>query len=697
MQGETPMEMDDSSTNWVVGVDVGGTFTDFYAFERSSKTIRVHKTPSTPDNPANAIIAGLEHLGESGAVPLEAVTRLAHGTTVATNALIQRKGGTVAVVTTRGFRDLLEIGRQVRPKMYDLKADYPPPLANREHRFEITERIGADGEVITPLDESEIDALVEQLREIGAQACSVCLLFAYANAEHEQRIGEILRERLPDVAVSLSSEVQPEFREFERFSTTLLNTYLQPVLNAYMSHLEHELARLSPDAHVGINQSSGGLMSIERARSFPIRTALSGPAAGAMGAIHVAELAGRPDIITLDMGGTSADVALIRNYEAGLSFERDVAGFPVRLPMVDINTVGAGGGSIAWFDRDGLVKVGPLSAGAVPGPACYSRGGTEPTVTDANAVLGRLSIRGLLDGAMTLDVEASRKVIQPLADQMGFSVEKTAQGILGIVTANMVRAIRAISVERGHDPRDCTLMPFGGAGPLHANAVAKALGVGEVIVPFSPGILCAQGLVVADLKEDFVRSHRAPLSQESLNTLQGILDDLVEEAQGWFEHEQIAQSQRRIQLSLDMRYIGQNFELRVPVDIDESSPKLPGAEQLHSAFFRAHEANYGFYNPDDPVEAVNLRMTARGELPSLPVPPVPEGASSSPEPVERRPVWFEAEEAVETPVYRRTDLAPGCRIEGPAVIDQFDATSLVYPGDVVRVDDSLSLILELAK
>ncbi|MGM0560562.1 MAG: hydantoinase/oxoprolinase family protein [Pseudomonadota bacterium] len=691
------MEMDEPSTNWVVGVDVGGTFTDFYAFERSSKTIRVHKTPSTPDNPANAIIAGLEHLGESGAVPLEAVSRLAHGTTVATNALIQRKGGTVAVVTTRGFRDLLEIGRQVRPKMYDLKADYPPPLANREHRFEITERIGAEGEIITPLDESEIDALVEQIRAINAQACAVCLLFSYANAEHEQRIGEILRARLPDVAISLSSEVQPEFREFERFSTTLLNTYLQPVLNSYMNHLENELARLSPDAHVGINQSSGGLMSIERARSFPIRTALSGPAAGAMGAIHVAELAERPDIITLDMGGTSADVALIRNYEAGLSFERDVAGFPVRLPMVDINTVGAGGGSIAWFDRDGLVKVGPLSAGAVPGPACYSRGGTEPTVTDANAVLGRLSVRGLLDGAMTLDVEASRKVIQPLADQMGFSVEKTAQGMLGIVTANMVRAIRAISVERGHDPRDCTLMPFGGAGPLHANAVAKALGVSEVIVPLSPGILCAQGLVVADLKEDFVRSHRAPLTQESLAALQDILDDLVEEAQRWFEHEQIAPKQRRIQLSLDMRYIGQNFELRVPIDIDESNPKLPDAEQLHKAFFRAHEANYGFHNPDDPVEAVNLRMTARGELPSLPIPPVPEGASSSPNPVERRPVWFEAEEAVETPVYRRTDLAPGCRIEGPAVIDQFDATLLVYPGDVARVDDSLSLILELAK
>ncbi|MFD1378770.1 hydantoinase/oxoprolinase family protein [Fodinicurvata halophila] len=374
-----------------------------------------------------------------------------------------------------------------------------------------------------------------------------------------------------------------------------------------------------------------------------------------------------------------------------------MAGFPVRLPMVDINTVGAGGGSIAWFDRDGLLKVGPLSAGAVPGPACYGRGGTEPTVTDANAVLGRLSVRGLLDGAMTLDVDASREAIRPLAEQMGFTVEKTAQGILGIVTANMMRAIRAISVERGHDPRDCTLMPFGGAGPLHANAVARALGIREVLVPFSPGILCAQGLVVADLKEDFVRSHRVALTPESLSSLQASLDDLVEEAHLWFDHEQVDPAQRRLQISLDMRYIGQNFELRVPLDIDESSPKLPGSEALHAAFFRAHEANYGFHNPDDAVEAVNLRMTARGELPSLPTPQAPENASQRPEPVERRPVWFEADEADSTPIYRRVDLAPGCRIEGPAVIDQFDATTLVYPGDVARVDESLSLILELAQ
>lgn len=686
----------ENGTGWIVGVDVGGTFTDFYAFDRASGTIRVHKTPSTPDNPAKAIIAGLESLGESGAVPLQAITSLAHGTTVATNALIQRRGGTVAVVTTRGFRDLLEIGRQVRPRMYDLKADYPPPLAEREHRLEISERIGPDGAILRPLDEAELEQIAATLEDINAQACAVCLLFSYINPEHEQRIGAWLHKRLPHLAVSLSSEVQPEFREYERFSTALLNAYLQPIFADYMGHLQQELAKLAPKARVGINQSSGGLMSIERARDFPIRTALSGPAAGAMGAIHMARLSGRPDVITLDMGGTSADVALIRGLESGIAFDRDVAGFPVRLPMVDINTVGAGGGSIAWFERDGLLKVGPLSAGAVPGPACYRRGGDQLTVTDANVILGRLSAHGLLGGAMSLDVEASRRVTAPVAEQLGFAPEKTAQGVLGIVTANMVRAIRAISVERGHDPRNFTLMPFGGAGPLHANAVARALGIREVLVPLSPGILCAQGLVVADLKEDFVRSRRLPVTEESLPDLQVALDELHAEAQPWFEQEEVPAEARHLQVGLDMRYIGQNFELRVPVEVDAATPRLPDAERLRTLFFEAHETSYGFFNPDDPVEVVNLRLTARGALPPSTAPAAPQGASTNPEPVERRPVWFDEETAHDTPIYRREALAAGCTIPGPAVIDQFDATTLVYPGDTARVDDALNLIIELA-
>ncbi len=679
----------------MVGVDVGGTFTDFYAFDRVSGTVRVHKTPSTPDNPAKAIIEGLGKLGENHSVPLDAVVSLAHGTTVATNALIQRKGGTVAVITTRGFRDLLEIGRQVRPRMYDMRADYPEPLAKRQHRFEITERIGPDGGVLCPLAEDELPGIVEALRAIDAQACAVCLLFAYLNADHEKRIGAYLREKLPGLAVSLGSEVQPEFREYERFSTTLLNAYLQPVLDHYMSHLQKELARLVPRARVGINQSSGGLMSIEQARAFPIRTALSGPAAGVVGAIHMAKLSRRPAIITLDMGGTSADVALIRNFEVQIAFERNVADFPVRLPMVDINTVGAGGGSIAWFDRDGLLKVGPMSAGALPGPACYGRGGVQATVTDANVVLGRLSAHGLLGGSMALDTQAAHRVIEPIARRIGISAQQTAQGILDIVAANMVRAIRAISVERGHDPRTFTLLPFGGAGPLLATAVARALGIREILVPLAPGILCAQGLVVADLKEHFVRSRRMTVSDASRGELQGAIEEVHAEGVAWFEREAISGDMRSMQIYLDMRYVGQNFELQVPIDVGISDPRVPEPADMIRAFFEAHEKSYGFFSADDPVEVVNIRMTARGVLPMPPAAQPGGGARVDPAPVERRPVWYGGKSPQETPVYRREHIAPGSIIAGPAVIDQFDATTVVYPGDTLRVDESLNLIIEL--
>ena len=379
--------------SWFIGVDVGGTFTDFYALNEASGEEYLHKTPSTPANPANAIFAGLQALCTANDIPYDAVSRLAHGTTVGTNALIQRKGGSVGVVTTAGFRDLLEIGRQIRPRLFDLKVDNPPPLAPRKHRFEVIERIGSKGEILTPIDPDSMAAMIEAVRESGIEACAVCLLFSFLNGEHERAIGAALGKALPNLQISLSSAVQPEFREYERFSTTLLNTYLQPILATYMGDLERELATRLPNAIVGINQSSGGLMSVERARRYPIRTALSGPAAGAIGAVYAAKLSGRPNVITLDMGGTSADVALIRNHQAGTSFSRKVADFPVRLPMLDINTVGAGGGSIAWFERDGLLKVGPASAGADPGPACYGLGGTEPTVTDANVVLGRLSPR----------------------------------------------------------------------------------------------------------------------------------------------------------------------------------------------------------------------------------------------------------------------------------------------------------------
>lgn len=682
--------------SWFIGVDVGGTFTDFYAVDRENARVVVHKTPSTPHNPAEAILAGLDTLATANGIPAEAITRLAHGTTVATNALIQRKGAPVAVITTEGFRDLLEIGRQIRPKMYDLKADAPPPLVPRKHRFEVRERMMADGTPRIALEDAAIDAAIDQVEASGAEAVAVCLLFAFLNPEHERRIGERLAERLPNVAVSLSSAVQPEFREYERFSTATLNAYLQPLIGRYMRHLGKELENRAPRARLGINQSSGGLMSVGRAAEFPVRTALSGPAAGAVGAAHVARLAGKPNVITLDMGGTSADVALIREFEAEVGFGREVAGFPVRLPIVDVDTVGAGGGSIAWFDRDGLLKVGPASAGAVPGPACYGRGGTEPTVSDANLVLGRLS-GTLIGGAMTLDRGRAEEAIKPVAERLSFSIEKTADGILGIVTANMVRAIRTVSVERGHDPRDFVLMPFGGAGALHAGDVARALDMAEIVVPPAPGILCAQGLVVSDLKEDFVATARVALTEASRDEIDAAIAPLHAAAEAWFEAEGIAPSRRRLRLAIDLRYVGQNFELLVPTDeTDGTAPSLPEIDELKRQFFDAHEKTYGHFTADDPIETVNLRLTAVGEADRIPPPTVASDDSQHPTPASRRPVWFDGAEH-DTPVYDRATLAPGHRFIGPAIVDQLDATTVVHPGDTVSVDAALNLIIEVSR
>jgi len=681
---------------WTIGVDVGGTFTDFYALDEATGAVRVGKRPSTPDDPARAILDGLKEVAAEHGIPPGEVRRFSHGTTVATNALIQRKGGRVALVTTKGFRDLLEIGRQTRPHMYDLYLDHPPPLVPRRHRLELDERIDAEGRVLRAPDDAAIAEVVRQVRATGARACAICFLFAFLNPEHERKVAESLRTADPDLLLSLSSEVQPEFREYERFSTTVLNAYLQSVMHDYVQHLEDGLAGVVPGATLGINQSSGGLMSLATARDFPVRTALSGPAAGVIGALHVANSAGRPNVITLDMGGTSADVALIRGGRADIAFDRTVAGFPIRLPMVDINTVGAGGGSIAWFDRDGLMKVGPLSAGADPGPACYGRGGTDPTVSDANLILGRLSPRGLLDGRMALDAELARSAFAPATERLGYSVERTAHGMLGIVVANMVRAIRTISVERGHDPRKFALMPFGGAGPLHARDVAAALGISEILVPPAPGIVCAQGLVVSDIKEDFVASQRTEVRAENDDAIRDLVARLLERVADWFATEEIPDAARGLELSFDMRYIGQNFELAVPVAATGSlaADDLPGAGALCSMFFAAHDRAYGYHNPDDPVEIVNVRLTARGRLYREPAAPEPDGMPHAPEPFEIRPVYFtDVETPLDTPVYDRAKLAGGQVIEGPAVIEQLDATTPVWPGDRATVGAAGNIVI----
>lgn len=678
---------------WMIGVDVGGTFTDFFAFDDTDDRIVLHKVPSTPVNPAQAVIAGLRELSVRHRIDLDAITRLSHGTTVATNALIQRRGGKVALVVTEGFRDLIEIGRQIRPHVFSLQQDYPAPLVPRELRFEAAERITADGSALRALGAEALPALVQAVGEAKPDACAVCLLFSFLNPAHEAMIRDALAAAYPDMYLSISSEVQPEFREYERLSTTVLNAYLQPVIDRYLGDFSEGVAETAPKAAVGINQSSGGLMSIERARHVPIRTALSGPAAGAVGAIHMARLSGVPDVISLDMGGTSADVALMRNYAAGTTFNKWIEGYPARLASLDINAVGAGGGSIAWFDRDGLMKVGPQSAGAQPGPACYGRGGTEATVTDANLVLGRLSPRGLLGGEMALDGSLARRAIAPLAERLGFSVERTAHGMLGIVVANMVRAIRSVSVERGHDPRAFALLPFGGAGPLHATDVAKSLGIRRSLVPFAPGILCAQGLIVSDLRETFVRTAVTALSDARMDDMRGRISELKAQAEAWFDSEAVGTAHRITDIVLDARYVGQNFELAIGLG---SADPLPSADDIKQRFFAEHERAYGFHNPADRIEIVNFRLIAVGKLrqpTARPREPRKDGAAAA---AGQRPVWFSGDAAQDTPIYDRAALMPGDTIEGPAVIEQLDSTTLLFPGDRATVDPYLNLIVELS-
>ena len=686
---------------WTIGVDVGGTFTDFYASNDQTgaqQSVHVGKTPSTPSNPAQAILTGLLSLCEQHNIPLDQIDRLSHGTTVGTNALIQRSGRKVALITTAGFRDLLEIGRQTRPHMYDLHRDHPAPLVKREDRIELAERVAADGSIVTSPSSACIERCIDQALGTGASAIAIGFLFAFRNSVHERQVAKALRNRAPDIAVSLSSEVQPEFREYERLSTTVLNAYLQPVMGEYLKTLEDDIKRISPAAALGINQSSGGLMSPARSRELPVRTALSGPAAGAIGAAHVARQTNRRNIITLDMGGTSADVALIRDYKVDIAFDRDVAGFPIRLPSVDVETVGAGGGSIAWFDRDGLLKVGPKSAGADPGPACYGRGGNEPTVTDANLLLGRLSSRGLLDGDMGLDEKKSQRAFAPLASALAFSTHRTAHGVLGIVVANMVRTIRIISVERGHDPRDFVLMPFGGAGPLHARDVAVSLGIKEMIIPAAPGIVCAQGLLVSDLKENFVVSRRFALNDAGVAELQQTVTRLKANAEHWFDIENTPDAGRQLQLVIDARYVGQNFELAVPLadGATLSSSDIPGLPDLRTRFNTAHETAYGYASDRDEIEVVNVRLTASATLHTEAVKSVAVVQNKTPVARGKRPVYFEPDNPEEASVYARADLHSGHRFKGPAIVEQLDTTIPVYPQDSVEVTADGHLIIQIA-
>ena len=649
-----------------LGVDVGGTFTDLVAL--SQGRLITAKVPSTPQDQS----AGVMNSIETSEIEPGAVNALAHGMTVATNALLERRGARTALVTTEGFRDVIEIARQNRPSLYDLSQDRPPPLVPRGLRFTVKERMGPQGE-ISALDEESLEEVVSSIKEAEVEAAAVCLLFAFMHPDHERRIGEVLREELPEVHVSLSSEVLPEFREYERFSTTTADAYLAPKLAAYLKNLAGKAKEAGVPSPL-IMQSSGGVVGIDDAIADAAGCLLSGPAGGVVGAAYVGGLGEYRNLLTFDMGGTSTDVATIIDGEAQTTTETVVAGLPIKLPMVDIHTVSAGGGSIAWADAGGALRVGPHSAGAEPGPAAYGQGGEEPTVTDANLFLGYLADEATLGGEVMLQRELSEKALSSLGEKLGLDAQEAALGIVRVANAEMVRALRVISVERGLDPREFALLAFGGAGGMHACALAEELGMETVLVPRAGGVLSALGLAISDLRHDYVNPYLVGLENVEKEEFEKKFEKMESSASEDLEDPEY---DRRA----DLRYRGQSFELTVEAD---------SLEKLEERFHAAHEQRYGYRMDDESVELVNLRLisTVPVEKPELDE-PEPKGKAES----GTREANFDGEWQ-EVAVLDRERMGKGSEVSGPAIVEFKESTCVVRPGWRGAVDGVGTLVLE---
>ncbi|MCZ6917034.1 MAG: hydantoinase/oxoprolinase family protein [Gemmatimonadetes bacterium] len=652
----------------VVGIDTGGTFTDFVVLD--GEQLRVHKEPSTPDNPARAVLAGLRQvLGE-------ATPDIIHGSTVATNALLERRGAKTALVTTHGFADVLEIGRQTRSEIYDLNVRKAAPLVPVERRFEVSERVGPHGEVLTPLAQAEIDALVPALGASDLESVAVCLLHSYANPDHERALLTALSQL--DVFVTASHEVLPEFREYERCSTTVVNAYVGPVVAKYLAHLATEVQ----SDRVRIMQSNGGIISLDAARKFAVQTVLSGPAGGAVGGFEIGKGAGYHNVITFDMGGTSTDVCLCAGSLSRTS-DAVIGEAPIRVPAIDIHTVGAGGGSIAYKDPGGSLRVGPRSAGAEPGPICYAQGGTELTVTDANLFLGRLSPHHFLGGQQQLPESPVRDAMEAFSADMNLSATEAAEGITRVANATMERAIRVISLERGHDPRDFTLVCFGGAGAMHAADLARGLNIPRVLVPRAAGILSALGMLLADSIRDYSQTLLVPTAELTRSRLEEAFGALEQRARAEYAAEDFAAEELTMERTLDMRYVGQGYELPVPA-----------VDEIASAFHELHEQRYGYADAGRATEVVNVRLRAVGrtEKPRLPQHEL-QDADPAAAVLDDWTMVFEGEET-RAKLFDRSRLRPGNAFAGPALVVEYSTTTVVPPDFRCRVDEGDNLILE---
>ncbi len=677
-----------------VGVDIGGTFTDLMVYDSESGLVNVHKVPSTREEPDRAMVKGLVELCERAGLHAADIDAVFHATTVATNAVLEHDGAVVGMITTRGFRDIVHIGRHQRPQHYSVMQDIPwqvMPFVHRRHRKVVSERtVPPRGEVLVELSEDEVRAAARELRAEGVEAVAVCFLHSYLNPEHERRAAAIVREEMPDAFVTTSADIVPQFREFERFTTACMSAFVGPKTGLYLERLAAALAEAGVRSDLHVMISSGGLASVRSAAERPVTLLLSGPAAGILGGQWAGALAGRRRLITFDMGGTSADIGIVTEQGVGEASARDtwVGGYPLLVPMLDVHTIGAGGGSIAFVDPAGAFRVGPRSAGAVPGPACYGLGGEDPTVTDAHVVLGRIDPDRFLGGQMHLDVARASAAFERLADQLGLGLAEAAEGAITIANANMARAIRSRTVEKGHDPREFALVAFGGAGPLHAAEVADSLDIPEVLVPPHPGITSASGLLTSDLKYDQMRTVFMVQGDVDEARLNDALDDLEDELRGRLRRDGVADEDIEVARMLDCRYAGQGYELRLTLGEGQFS-----ADDL-DRFHALHEREYG-HSFEDPIEIVNARISAIGRRPELtrlhePTRDLDTGL------VDERDSVFRVNgslESLTTRFFDRQALQIGRPVPGPAIVFHPDTTTLVPPQWTACAHESGNLTL----
>ena len=692
-----------------LGVDIGGTFTDAILIDEETGAFRISKVSSTPADPSEGFLHATDRIVAAAEADPASLRYVVHGTTVATNAIIQRKIAKTALITTEGFRDVLEIGRQIRPSLYDIGFEKPVPLVPRPLAFGIPERLDWRGEVLTPLDEDAVRAVARTLAEEGVEAVAVCLLHAYANPVHEERIGVILAELLPDVAVSLSSNIVPEFREYDRASTVVINAAIQPIVQEYLGSIEARLRSRGVSGELLVMQSGGGVLTFESAGERPVFIVESGPAAGVIATSHLARTLGLADAISFDMGGTTAKVGLVRGGNPQITKQYSVgavaqpgggaargSGYPIRTPVIELAEIGAGGGSIAWVDTGGALRVGPVSAGADPGPVAYGRGGTEPTVTDANLVLGRLGAESLLGGELKLDVDAAKQAIRErCADRLGLDVTTAAYGIIEIANAAMASALRLMSVQRGLDPRGFGLVGFGGAGPVHVNRLAAEMGIVRTIVPPSPGTFSALGLLLNDLRHDFTQTFLRRTETADVEQVAALLQRLETEGRAMLKREGVPDADVRIEVQAEMQYVGQSYVL--PIDLPSVDVSRNDLTSAVDRFHAAHERAYGFSASAEPTEIVNMRLAAVGRIPPWEPRTIPEGDVAVEPRTTRQAYFAEADGFTPTPIYDRSTFVRGVVVRGPCIIEEMDSTTVVHPGYQAVPDTWGNLIISPAE